>query len=112
MKAHAAGALHPRLDDDGGDVFLTLKKARKVGLSRWRFGKGHDMLTAQHGPKERVHAFLWVGDGHRAERVAVVAAQKADEAVALSMAGLPVVLNRHLHRDLHADASRIAKEGT
>ena len=55
-------------------------------------------------------AGLEIGDRHGAERVAVIAAAEAHEAVALALPGIEPVLDRHLHRDLDRDRAGIGEE--
>ncbi len=111
---HAGGALHQRLDDEGGDVVGALgEQGLQVGggaaphvlgvfaLARvTRVGRGHHARGAQQravGVLEQGH----VGDGQRADGLAVVAALQADEFALVVLAAVAPGVKAHLERDLH-----------
>jgi len=108
VEAHAARALHARLDDDGGDVRICQQRVERgacFGLS-WQLGE--DLRHAVAGQRG-VEAAAGIGDRKRAERVAVVAVPEGDEAAAVLPAVLPV-LHGHLERDLDGHRPGFGKE--
>ena len=66
---------------------------------------GEDVL-GQHAGEQAVHAADRVAHGHRAGRVAVVAAADRQQARARSAPERALVLQAHLDRDLHRDRAR------
>ena len=75
MKPHAAGALHQRLDDDGGKlVGMPLKRRFKGRRTRFIDRQIDRDLLGQKAAKGGVHAALRVGHRHGAGGVAVIAA--------------------------------------
>ena len=66
-------------------------------------------VLGQHAPEERVHPAHRVGDRHRRERVAVVAAADGEQPGAWPP-GRELELQRHLHRDLDRHRPGVGEE--
>jgi hypothetical protein len=110
---HARRALHERLDDQRRDALVVRREVgreRVAGLARDvrgraavvrapRVGGGHRVADA-HDRRVGVAEDRDVGDGERAERLAVVAAGEADEAPLLRPPGVAPRVVAHLERDL------------
>src|SRR5437870_9932640 len=94
MHAHAAGALHERLDDYRGN--LALAEAQRMLK---RFGNERNDIRLEKEWLVVAEECRVAADGHGAERVAVVTAFEADEARPPRLAALAPVLVRHLQRD-------------
>jgi hypothetical protein len=110
---HAGGALHQRLDDDGGDLvgalgeqgFDVLGGAARHVLRRFAVPalRASGELTRARRAQQRAVGILEqgdVGDGQRADGLAVVAALQADEFLLVGVAGVAPVMKTHLQRDL------------
>ena len=83
MEAHAAGALHQRLDDDAGElVGVALQQARKRRALSSSLRQVDDVMLGQQAAEQRVHAAVGIADRHRAGGVAVIAAREGDEFLA------------------------------
>ena len=102
MKAHAAGALYAWLDDDSGD-FMVMRGQQGLeggvcrGIAR-QLGK---QLRHAIGVAGIVKAAARIGDGQGAERIAVVAVAKGQEAMPVLSLVAPVLegdFQRHLDR--------------
>ena len=111
VKAHAAGALHQRLDDDGGDLLGSLGQHR---LERRRARvvdrKIDDDLLRQQAAEGGVEAAFRVGNRHGAGGVAVIAALERNDAAAAADAAIAPVLHRHFQGDFDGDRAGIAEE--
>ena len=111
MKAHAARRLDQRLDDHGGDLDRMARDRPFEFLQRGAAARQIEHDLRRHIVAEQpVHSVVGIADRHRAQRVAVIGAAKADEPVAPFRAGVSPVLDRHLERDLDRDRARIAEE--
>ena len=110
---HAGRALHQRLDDQRGRRRVVpgevrLERARRplgdvarrlTVAGEPRIGRGHGRVACKErlvGRAEQRH----VGDGERAQRLAVVAAGDAHEAALLRLAAVRPGVEAHLERDL------------
>jgi hypothetical protein len=123
VHAHAAGALHQRLQHQGGEgLALAFEQggergggAAGAGLRRFArrgvegIGRGHQpRLQQQRGVDAAVERD--VAHGQRAERLAVVAVLQRHEAGALRLPGVLVGVEAHLERDLDRRAAVLAVE--
>jgi hypothetical protein len=114
VHGHAGGALHQRLDDDGGDGVVPLGQQRLErvrGAVRdgggvfarprmARIGRGDEVRVGEQrrvGIAEHRH----VAHVQRAERFAVVALPERDEALLAAAARVAPCVKAHLQRDLH-----------
>ena len=111
VKAHAAGALDQRFDDDPGDVVdmsgdepVQLRGAVIVARQ-----VAH-VMPRQQGAEHAVHAVFRIRHRHGAGGVAVIGAAEGDELGAAAHAFVEPVLHRHLHRDFDRDRSGIGEE--
>ncbi len=111
---HAGGALHQRLDDDGGDLVATfIEQALDIGGSAARYvlcslafaslariRRHYRLRGAQQwtvGVLEQRH----IGDGQRAYGLAVIAAFEADEFLLASLAVVAPRMEAHFQGDFH-----------
>ena len=80
VKAHAAGALHQRLDDDGGKLVGVPFERCLEGGSALLVDRQIDRdLLRQQAAERRVHAALRIGYRHGAGGVAVIAAGEGEK---------------------------------
>ena len=80
VEAHAARALHQRLDDDAGDLLgVALEQRVEGGGARLVARQVDDEMLRQETAEQRVHAVVRIADRHRAGGVAVIAAAEGDE---------------------------------
>ncbi len=111
MEAHAAGALHQRLDDDAGDlVGVPLEQAVEGRDARLVLRQLDDVMLGQKPAEQRVHAGVGIAHRHRAGGVAVIAARKARNFAARAHAAVEPELHRHLHGDLDRDRAGLGEE--
>ena len=121
VDVHPPGSLEDGLEDDRGDVGGILREQVPRGafpgdqlgvvvgeVEAGRGARGEDVL-GQHAAEEGVHPADRVGDGHRREGVAVVAAADGQEAGA-ALTGREVELQSGLHRDLDRDRPGVGEE--
>lgn len=116
VEAHPAGALHHRLHDhrgdlrgdrgvDGGEVGVDLPRPGAAVR-----GPGREDLGGDGAAPQGVHAAVGIADAHRGAGVAVVAAAPGHQPGALRVPGGALVLQGHLHRDLHGHRSGVGEE--
>ncbi len=111
VEQHPAGPLDAGLHQDGGDPGAVLREIGVERCGRRRIhGQGDHMLRRHDVGEQAVHPLLRVAHGHRAQRVAVIAAQERQEPAAPRLAAVDPVLQRHLHGDLHRDRAGLGEE--
>ena len=109
VHAHAAGALHHRLQNHGSNLLMMIRqhlldgieipgiKITVVGALR-RLGK---IMFGEHPAEQRMHAVDRVTGGHGPEGIAVIAIAQGQQFI---LAGVPLaepVLQGHLDRHFH-----------
>ena len=100
VHAHAARALHERLDDHRRHlIFAPLERL----IQPFR-GKRHD-IRAKEERLESAEEHGIAADRHRSEGIAVIAALEADEARSLILTLMAPILIGHLERHLHRRAA-------
>jgi hypothetical protein len=123
VHAHAAGALHERLDDDGRYVGMMFRERRlhlrehatcMIGFAHARLAR----IGVGRGRRDDVHqqrlvdGFVQIDVAHRerAERLAVVAVRECDETGLARVAGVPPEMEAHLDRDLDRGGAVVREE--
>ena len=114
VEAHAAGALHQRLDHHRGDLVVLVGEQllQRLGRGRRAVDAGVVMVLrvpAREGGHERgtqerrirLAEDRDVGHAQGPERLPVVSALESDEAVLPRASAVRPVMRRHLERDLH-----------
>ncbi len=108
VEFHAAGALHQRFDDDGGEAAALLGQQRVERRERQLVPGQIGYQLRRHVPGQNpMHALFGIADRHGAERVAVIAVAERQEAVAPGFAAVQPILHCHLHRGLRPRPNRI-----
>ena len=118
VKAHATGALHDRLEDDrrqlagmaGGQLAHMRCPALVEPGAEAGGGQLREHVLRQSAGEMAVHAGDRVGQGHRSERVAVVAAPQRQQPRALGVPQRALELQAHLDRDLDRHGARVGEE--
>ncbi len=118
VEAHAAGALHDRLEDHGSDLTVVrFEQGCELGdvggsecLAEGGFGGGREELRGEHPGEHRVHAVDRVAHRHAGERVAVIAVAHGEQPRPLGSPDASCVLQRHLDGHLDRHRTRIGKE--
>ena len=107
VEAHPARALHDRLDDHARELVLVeQRRARRAPTRRSQRGSGAKTCCGSDALPHRVHAAVGVAHGHRAERVAVVAAAPGQQRSPLAVP----VLQHELDRDLDRHGAGVGEE--
>mgnify|MGYP000052675404 CR=1 FL=1 len=125
VHAHAAGALHERLDDDRGDFIMAigeeccdlgdtsscdvdsgLVRCALIGVGR----VDRDHIHQQRAIDRFIE--LHVTDRQRAECFAVIAVAQRDEASLARPADILPIVKTHLHRDFDRSRATVGKEAT
>jgi hypothetical protein len=118
VHGHACGALHQRLDDEGGHMAAPRgehaaqvgQRARLAARALARIGRIDDVGAHQQrvvGIAEHRH----IGHGQRANGLAVVAVAQADEFALVRLAPVAPRMKAHLQRDLDGRGAVAGKEG-
>jgi len=118
IKAHAAGPLHDRFEDDGGDLVMVrrdqpAKRSDLAFLPGAVAGRGRrlgEVVLGQYVCKEVVHPGIGIADRHGTGRVAMIAAPNREHLLLVQKPLRLPVLDRHFHGDFDAHGTRIAEE--
>ena len=111
MEFHAAGPLHQRLYNNGGDRIAPVLQQFVEGSGRGRiFRQVDDVMLGQNAGKTGVHAGVQIADGHRPECVAVICPVKSHKLFFAARSAVDPILRRHLQRDLDRDRSGVGEK--
>ncbi len=118
VESHPPRPLHDGLDDHRGQLVgvpgdqladVLSPAGVQPGVEAVGRALGEHVL-GEHAGEQAVHPADRVADGHRAERVAVVAAAHGQQPRALGMAARALKLQAQLDRDLDGDRAGVGEE--
>ena len=119
VEAHPPRPLHDGLDDHRGQLVRRagrrssrdVRRPARVQARVEAVGRAlGEHVLGEHAGEHAVHPADRVADGHRAERVAVVAAAHGQQPRALGLAARALKLQAQLDRDLDGDRAGVGEE--